>query len=154
MFVWQNEVKSWVSILNPEVGPLGFAAIFGAAISHWDKTLPPLYAFTIFSQSSQPEKSIQSFHFAECKKMGFIVWYFFKGKYLSDSIILCNQITKICILFFFFSLFIWVQCQRSAIFNQLDPNFAKVSQLSGEPITFDTIQFHSFHDRYTELLRI
>ena len=58
------------------------------------------------------------------------------------------------VLFSLFSLFIWVQCQRSAIFNQLDPNFAKVSQLSGEPITFDTIPFHSFYDRYTELLRI
>ena len=29
-------------------------------------------------------------------------WVSFKGKYLSDSIILCNQITKIFTLFFFF----------------------------------------------------
>ena len=147
MFVRQNEVKSWVSILNPEVGPLGFAAIFGAAISHWDKTLPPLYAFTIFSQSSQPEKSIQSFHFAnnlfrvsKSRRQSF--FGLIKGDFFWDT------------LFSLFSLFIWVQCQRSAIFNQLDPNFAKVSQLSVEPITFDTIPFHSFHDRYTELLRI
>ena len=36
------------------------------------------------------------------KEMGLMVWYSFKGRYLSDSIILCNQITKIFKLFFFF----------------------------------------------------
>ena len=86
------------------------------------------------------------------KKMGFTVWYSFKGWVWFNHFVQSNQ--QNIHIAFLFSLFIWVQCQSSAIFNQLDPNFAKVSKLSREPITFDTIPFHSFQDWYTELLRI
>ena len=74
------------------------------------------------------------------KEMGLMVWYSFKGRYLSDSIILCNQITKIFKLFFFFHYSSEFSVKDQQFSINLIQTLLKSANFQGNPLPL--IQFH------------